>query len=273
MPKYYYHRSPTLNINPASPAAPKLGSIFSSLRRLTNPLNQDDYVSIPTHLTTSDTLLDFSETSNARVEISGGLSAEAAQGLLGSGELIYTFARDKGHVYRCARLETAEFDPDERFVDDCIKSSQRVQSFIADSFLGNQKVYMITGLKIATSFSMKTTTSSEHGPTLQVGFDATALGIPAQVGPQAGFVAGQHREVVHGPLLEDIVFAYRVVKVSPKRNGKFGLKNISGGQYSVADKEADKEEGWHVEGTELDDIERDFPDSAAMTIERGEGVI
>ena len=178
MPKYYYYHSPSLNIDVA---APKLGSIFSSLRRLTNPLNQDDCVSIPSYLTTSDNLLNFSETSNTSVEINGGLSAEAAQGVLGSGELIYTFGRDKGHVYRCARLNTIEFDPDERFVDACIMSSQRVQSFIADSFLGKQTIYMITGLKIATGFSTKTTTSSEHGPRLQIGFNATAFGVSAQV--------------------------------------------------------------------------------------------
>lgn len=117
------------------------------------------------------------------------MSAEVVQGLLSSGELIYTFARDKGYVYRCARLETVEFTPNEGFVDNCIKASQRVQRFIADSFLGHKKVYIITGLKIATGFILKTTIGKEQGLSLQIGLDASAVGIPAQAGPQLRVIA------------------------------------------------------------------------------------
>lgn len=269
MPKYY-HRTPGLDSDPLSPATLKLGNIFSSLRTLTSPLNKDDYVSVPSHLITDPkSLLNFSDTKNARIEVSGGVFAEVAQGLLGGGELIYTFARDKGHSYCCKSLETVEFEPDERFVDDCIKASQRVQQFIADSFLGNKKVYMITGLKIATGLSARKTANQEHGPELRVGLDGSLIGAPVQAGPQLGVMASQRREIAYGPLLSEVVFAYRAIKISPKRSGNLDIKDISGGQYSVEDEsDGEEDEGWNVEVVDERDLGSEFPDSVEVKIER-----
>src|SRR4051794_2745663 len=126
MPKLYYLQSPVFDINPESDTAPKLGSIFSRLDRLTVPLNQFDYVSVPAYLINRSSISEFSETVKKKFGSSTGINANAAQGTIGTIDLVYAFSRDKNNVYACDLLETEEFEPDEKFVSDCINSSRPV---------------------------------------------------------------------------------------------------------------------------------------------------
>ena len=266
MPAYYYFRAPTFDISPESPTAPKLGSIFSSLKRLTGPLNQYDHVSIPPDLRNESAKSDFSDTIGKKIEGHAGVYADSTIGV-GSGDLVYGFAKDKKSVYCCKLLETEEFEPNEDLVAQCINASQRVQNFIAESFLGNKRVYMITGLKIATGFSTMASESSEQSPKLKIGFNAAAFGVPIEGGPQIDLTFGGSREVSHGRSLSKIVFAYRAIKISPRSDGRPKYKDIRGGQYSLGDGNSEEKQAWEVEAMGEEDRVWEFPESTLIAIE------
>jgi len=265
MPISYYFRAPTFDISPESPTAPKLGSIFPSLKRLTGPLNQYDHVSIPPDLRNESAKSDFSDTTGKKIKGRAGVHVDSTIGV-GSGDLVYEFAKDKKNVYCCELLETEEFEPNEDLVAQCINASQRVQNFIAESFLGNKRVYMITGLKIATGFSTMASESSEQDPKLKIGFNAAAFGVPVESGPQFDISLDGSREVSHGRSLSKIVFAYRAIKISPS-DGRPKYKDISGGQYGLGDDNSEEEQAWEVYAVDEQDRVREFPDSTLIAIE------
>lgn len=271
MPKLYYFQAPTFTINPESDIAPKLGSIFSNLDRLTGPLNQSENAYIPVNLTNQSASTDFRETVSKGVEGAVGLNANIAQGIAGTADVMYAFARDKKNVYRCELLETMEFEPTKEFIVDSITASQRVQKTLNNALPGMKRVYMITGLKIATGFSTSTSKETQHGPMLKVGVDATAFGIPAEAGPEVEFATTNARTISQGPSVNKIVFAYRVVRIRQKRDGqpKWGYK--SGGKYGMdeedSDDEEEEEDAWDVEPLDEGDVGKDFPDAVAVKVE------
>ncbi|KAK5054729.1 hypothetical protein LTR84_001621 [Exophiala bonariae] len=265
MPKLYYFRAPNFDISPDSATAPRLGSIFSSLKRLTRPLNQDEYVTIPTHLRNNSTKSDFKDTSSKNIDVGGGVYADIASGV-GSAEAIYGFAQDRKHTYACEVLETEEFDPTAEFVQECVFSSKSVQDFIAESFVGNKSVYMITGLKIATGLRMADATSTTQGPSLKVGVSALPFGVPAEAGPKADLKVGTGRDVQFGGSSK-IVFAYRAIKVKSRRDGKVSYKDLSGGEYAIGKDEGEYgDEGWDLEVLDEEDVGRMFPGSEKMDV-------
>ena len=146
---------------------------------------------VPENLKNQSASADFDETVDSSLKISAGLNASVAQGLAGSGGLVYAFARDKKNVYKCELLETLEFEPTKEFVSECILASQRVQSFLENSLVGANRVYMVTGLKIATGFLTSSTKESQLNPKLKVKVDGTALGIPDQAGPELDLTVGE----------------------------------------------------------------------------------
>ncbi|RSL89801.1 hypothetical protein CDV31_015803 [Fusarium ambrosium] len=270
MGKLYYFKAPTVDINPESPAAPRLGSIYATLETLTGPLNQADHVNVPENLKNTSSNIGFEETVGNNWNVSVGVSAGAAQGLAGTTSLVYAFARDKQNVYSCELLETVSFEPTKEYVAESILASQRVQSFLQNGLFGRKRVYMVTGLKIAEGFSKSSASGKQHGPKLQVGVDATAVGVPVQAGVQLEFSTGNERSISHGRATSKIVFAYRVIRIKVKRDGEPDYKYQSGGKYDFdegSDKDEDEEDKWDLEPLDESDILKDFPDSVKIEIE------
>ncbi|KAH8680262.1 hypothetical protein BGZ61DRAFT_395512 [Ilyonectria robusta] len=272
MPKLCYFQVPNFDINPDSGTAPKLGSIFANLDRLTGPLNQDDHVDIPPNLM-NQTSSSFKETVDKSIGVTAGLNANIVQGLAGSGELVYAFSRNKQDTYQCELLETLEFEPNDQLVTDSILASQRVQNFLQDSLLGLKRVYMITGLKIATGFSRSSSKEIQNGPKLKVGVDATAFGIPVSAGPQLDLTVGTARTTSHGRSTTKIVFAYRAIKIRRKRDGNVAFKHRGGGKYDLNDESSDSddsdgedEDKWNIEPISQEDRGEEFTDSNLVTI-------
>ncbi|KAH7397167.1 hypothetical protein BKA66DRAFT_235531 [Pyrenochaeta sp. MPI-SDFR-AT-0127] len=271
MPKLYYFQAPTFTINPESDIAPKLGSIFSSLDRLTGPLNQFENVYIPTNLTNQSASADFSETVEKGLEGAVGVNANVAQGMAGSADVVYAFARDKKNTYRCELLETVEFEPTKEFIADSITASQRVQNTLDNALPGMKRVYMVTGLKLATGFSTSTSKETQHGPMLKVGVDATAFGIPVEAGPEVELATTDGRTVSQGRSVNKIVFAYRVVRIRLRRDGEAKWKYKSGGKYSAQEEDSDDEEvPWDIEPLDEGDVVKDFPDAIIVKVEAEE---
>ena len=269
MSPLYYHRAPNLNIDPDSPIAPKLGSIFANLNKLTTPLNQHDTIPIPAELINTSGAQDFQDSVGRNIEVNTGVHAELAQGLPLSGSIILSYSKDKRNVYKCSNLVTTEFDPTSEYVLDSIHAAQRVQEYIQESFVGRKKVYMITGLKTATDFSMTLTTKVEKGPTLFITADGTAQGIPASGAWQMDLTVGTSRDLALGTSPR-IVFAYRAVKIRPKSDGSVAYKDIRGGLYGLMDEDGDedRDEGWTVEGLNTEDFGEEAPEAVRVEVVR-----
>lgn len=198
---------------------------------------------------------------------------------MGSGDLVYTFARDRKNAYNCELLETAGFAPTPEFVTECIHASQQVQSFLENAFVGRKRVYMVTGLKIATGFSTSSTRETQHNPKLKVGVDATPAGVPVQGGPELDITVAGKRTVTHGRTANKIVFTYRVIRVKVKWDGEARYTYKSGGKYGVgdSDEDSDDDEGdgkkkdlWDLEPLDEDDIAKEFPNAVKMDLEEVE---
>lgn len=275
MGKLYYFQAPNFDINPDSETAPKLGSIFSTLDTLTAPLNQNDYVSVPENLKNQSASANFNETVKQNLKVKAELTTNLAQGIAGSADIIYTFACDKNNVYSCELLETLEFAPTQEFVAECITASQRVQFFLENSIMGRKRVYMITGLKIATGFAKSSTEEAQHNPKLKLKVaDATLAGVPGDAGLELDLGVANARAVAHGRTTNKIVFAYRVIRIKPRWDGVARYKYKSGGKYAVGedgDEDGDGEDKWKLEL--LDDEHRlqDFPDSVRVEMEGEDG--
>ncbi|KAH7395121.1 hypothetical protein DE146DRAFT_72878 [Phaeosphaeria sp. MPI-PUGE-AT-0046c] len=267
MPKLYYFRAPTFDLNPDSDIAPKLGSILPHLDRLTTSLNQSNEYHISDNLKNASAHNDYQEHESKGIAASVGLDTSALQGLAGTATAFYTFAKDTEHTYSCEKLETLEFEPDNEYINNAIVASPRVQRFLERAFPGRKRVYMITGLKIATGFRRSSAMETSHGPGLAVGADAVAVGVPVGAGVETGVERNGARTIAHGETANKIVFAYRVVKIKARRDGLASFKHKSGGKYSMDDEGEDNgEEGrqWVLDSLADGEFERDYPETVAV---------
>jgi hypothetical protein len=267
MPKLYYLQAPSFAINPDSNVAPRLGSIFYSLERLIAPLNQSECLAVSDELRNKSAITKFCDVSRNGVTGGIGLNTSLVQGLAGSGDVLYGFSKHKMSEHSCELLETDEFEPSGQFIRDSIKASRRVQNAFEHALPGRKRVYMITGIKIATGLCTKTSRKSQHGPVLSIGFDATALGIPAAAGPQVEFTTAAQRTTSHGPSLNRVIFAYRVIRIKWRGDGEVKWEYKAGGKYSLDDADSeDDEDPWGVEMLDVGHVSDDFPNALPMEV-------
>lgn len=265
----YYFRAPTFDINPESPTAARLGSIFASLGELANPLNQHDVIAIPLSSINASRVPNFKEVVKKGVSVSAGIVGTLSHPLVSS-EVLYTFAKDKTTTYTCAAMETSEFEASEQYVTDSITASLPVQNFIASSFIGNKKVYMITGLKIAEGFSMSTADASSHGPACEVGLDPLAMGAPSSIGPRLMLQRRLDRDVSHGPSSSKVIFAYRAIEIAPKRAGSIRYKQFQCYRPQSAKnnhKDEDAEGGWEIEPVKEKQMLEMYPGALTVLVD------
>lgn len=265
--RQYYFRAPTFDINPQSPTAARPGSIFASLGELTNPLNQHDVIAIPQSSINTSCVPNFQEVVKKGISVSPGIVGTLSHPLVSS-EVLYTFAKDKTTTYTCAALETYEFEASEQYVADSITASLRVQDYISDCFFGNNKVYMITGLKIAEGFSMSTTDAGSHGSAYKVGLDALAMGTPSLIGPRLMLQRRVDRDVSHGPSRSKVIFAYRAIVIAPKRDWNIRYTPLRGSQCADSEHEdEDEEAGWEIEPVEEKQMLEMYPGALTVLVD------
>lgn len=167
---------PSFDTDPDSPAAPRLGSIYRDIGSLglQAPLNMRDCLDIPPELSSRSGISGFGATRDSGFGGSVGVTA--------SGDLVYTFAKTGNMSYSCTLLETDEFIPTAEYIDASIKASEMTSSSLEGAVFGRGRVSMVTGLKIATDFSIETSSQTKHGPSLKIAATTPATG-PAAIGP------------------------------------------------------------------------------------------
>jgi hypothetical protein len=271
MGNLYYFQAPSLSINADSQTAPKLGSIYYSLERLSGPLNQFEHAYLAANCVNETEITNFHASSEEGIAGGLGFNAGILQGLAGSADILYGFAKAKTTVYQCESLETKDFEPTDDFISDSIGLSPRVQRVLSNALPGKKRVFMITGLKIATGLRTSTSKTIQHGPMLKVGVDATAIGVPVTVGPEAELATVNTQRIDEGRSLNKIVFAYRVVRIKQRWDGRASWRHKTGGKYSVETDCSDEEEkSWVFEPLDEEDVDKDYPDSVRIQVSQAE---
>ncbi|KAJ6031361.1 hypothetical protein N7540_002093 [Penicillium herquei] len=261
-PKLYYFQAPNFDINPESEIAPKLGSILPNLDRLTGSLNQGNIVEIPTNLQNRSSTTIFSDEVYAKYRGSPGLNLNAIQGILASANILYGFTRKTSHVYRCERLDTIEFEHTDEYISQAMRQSQRTWDFIERRFVGKKKVYMITGLKIATGLDSSTSKEIQHNPQLDFQVDGTTMAAPVGGGPTLDFEIATGRTLSPGKSENQVIFAYRVIRIKLKGDGEPKSKLKYGGLYAEEGDQGNSDEAkepWDVEQMDEELMIQDLP--------------
>jgi hypothetical protein len=118
-------------------------------------------------------------------------------------------------------MSTMSFMPSETFIEESVQSKEVRQYIVGNRF--REKIYMITGVMVASSATTFRETLEEKGLYIHAGVDATAwAGVPISVGPEGKW---KRKEVVQtrSETQEDFVFAFRVREIRVKKKG--GVKS------------------------------------------------
>lgn len=132
-------------------------------------------------------------------------------------------------------LETKYFLPDDDYLAQALEDAG-VQAYL---HVNNWRkpVYLITGIKIARGASVSTESSKGRSAQAELKADATSVGAPVDVGPEAGWESEKKRGISYGGST-DYIFAYQLTRMTPKK----GTKN-SRNQVHVEGAVFGKEEG------------------------------
>lgn len=158
---------------------------------------------------------------------SAGIFASFLQLIVGVGaDVEFSKSRDKNVVYRCNRLETHSFEPDDAYLQRCLQD-ERVKDFANNAGPLRKTMYMITGIKIARGPSAESHEASSVGSDVSLTADGTVLGagtVPISGGPKLKFERRKSEATSWGAS-SDFVFAYQLVKLRPKRNGRVEVRD------------------------------------------------
>lgn len=119
------------------------------------------------------------------------------------------------------RMTTQTFTPSHSFLEQAVQNED-VKRYITENRF-REKVYMITGVMIASSSTVSSEKLQERGVYMHAGVDATAwAGVPISVGPEGKWKRKKEtKESSQRP--DDFVFAYRIRQIKIGRKG--GIKS------------------------------------------------
>jgi len=124
--------------------------------------------------------------------------------------------RDKSIIdhYTMATLETISYRRDitDEEAAEVVRTNDKIQKAMSNSMLGSAPVYIVTGLKIATGFSLISELTKSKG--FNVG---AAVPVTEQISTGADLVVSQGRTLTEqSSTTQDIVFAYQLHAVARK---------------------------------------------------------
>ena len=152
-------------------------------------------------------------------DIQGGVWASFLQIIIGvGGNIDVNRSYDTNEVYKCKRLETQYFQPEDAYIHQSLQNP-RAKSYVENSGFKNP-VYMITGLKIARGVTTETSEGKGRGVYGKVGVDGTPVGIPVSGGPKAKW-SSKTVENVSFTGSSDFVFSFQLIRIRSKKGGRY----------------------------------------------------
>jgi hypothetical protein len=176
-----------------------------------------------------------------------------------------TISLDKNshQSWEVERMTTQTFLPSREFLEKAV-AHEDVKRYITE-YRFREKIYMITGVMIASSTNMSSEKLEEKGVYVHAGVDATAwTGVPISVGPEGNWKR-KAQTSESSQRADDFVFAYRVREIKVGRKG--GIKSnklYDKGALFDTEKKRKEEERYEIEvegmGDELeaDDVEAEI---------------
>jgi hypothetical protein len=163
---------------------------------------------------------------------------------------------DKGTIqeYGFKHMTTESFTPSREFVK-AIVGTPEVADYL-EQWDYRKSVYIITGIKIVEDATITTTKRRTRGVHLNAGVDATSVGLPISIGPQANHEIS-NSEHVSFENSSPIIFAFEICQVRQNtRKQEPSSKLYNKGALFSLDNEEEKLETEILEG--CNDIEDGF---------------
>ncbi|KAI8247715.1 hypothetical protein K4K53_001540 [Colletotrichum sp. SAR 10_77] len=185
---------------------------------------------------------------NESKEWSAGLFANFLQLIASVGELSYTASQTQEIEYSCEKLETMRFTPSPEYIGHLASDEAVSAHFKFGGLLS--KVFIVTGVKVATGVTITTTTVNNRGAKVQMGLSMPVADL--DIGPRASWNSGtmnKHSVVIDGP----IVFAYQIEKLKISRKGKASSEGYIRG--AMLGNEVPIDDILELSGDELDEDE------------------
>ncbi|KAF5642067.1 transcriptional activator of proteases prtT [Fusarium tjaetaba] len=133
-----------------------------------------------------------------------------AVGVTAESNFDWNNAKDVSHT--CERLDTYSIEP----TDDYVKES--VKAVASEAVRRRERLFMVTGVKIARGAVGSISSSRRVGGGARVGFGGESLGVPFDGGPQFNISRDIYDEETYGES-SDFVFAYRVRRIIYPKGG------------------------------------------------------
>ncbi|KAK6352241.1 hypothetical protein TWF730_009072 [Orbilia blumenaviensis] len=163
----------------------------------------------------------------------------------------------KSSIYNIPTMDTYSIEPTPEYV------SASVGPASAEDIRRGCNFYMVTGVKIARGGSGLNTEYKTLGVGAAIGVDATAVGVPVEVGKEIGYLRGGDSSQSFGST-SDFVFAYRVREVFYSRKRVLKTKQynkgaVMGAIETITPTDEEKVETQYViEDAEIGDDDFDF---------------
>lgn len=249
-----YFLAPTRNNPPEGPI--RLGNILASPKSPEDPINTKPFEIEPASVYTHNEY-DWSLVRDKDSGFEFGIWASFLQLIFGiGGAVAASWTSSHSADWKCKKLCTVEFTPTQAFVSEIVQN-QDVRDYLIDSF--HKKIYMITGLKIASGASAVVKATKERGLNLHIGFDGTSLGIPLSAGPYSNIARKTEEQESFGNA-DDFVFAFRLRQIKVKAKGKVQHKAFTDGAFFDIDSAL--QQGLNKEDVEIV-VEELVPDDAS----------
>jgi hypothetical protein len=238
-----YFLAPNFDLAPPPFGPLFLGSVIADPKNPARSMTRDNRIAIPSpgESIHHSLKLNWSVTRAQLREGKIGIWASSLAAFLGTGaDAEISISHDTDEIYRCERLETEYFQPDETYIYKALQVP-RVKSYIEKSWLG-KPVYMITGLKVARGATAESGEGRGSTSNVKIGVHGT----PAVVSVSGGLKLNgkvERKERISWEGSSDFVFAYRVIRIkSKKKDGTFTDKDYNNGALYNADDDEAKEE-------------------------------
>ncbi|KAF4447968.1 hypothetical protein F53441_8559 [Fusarium austroafricanum] len=235
----------------------RLGNIISTPVLADDPINEEY---LPPGEASME-VIEYNQTNftfdmSVKNDRSFGIWASFLQTLGIGGDATVDWSKERSEQWTCENLKTVSFSPKISYVSQCLKD-EGVQSFmrVNKPWFTTNKLYMITGIKVAYGAASTIKHAKQRGLNLKFGTDFSSQGVPISLGPQIG---GSNtistKQSQSGA--EPFVFAFRLRRIKISRKGEVNHERYTKGTLlGIKEDGNDEDVELVVEGVEDFDVD------------------
>ncbi|RKL08219.1 hypothetical protein BFJ68_g9566 [Fusarium oxysporum] len=230
----------------------RLGNIISAPAFADDPINEECIPPSEASMeVTEHNQENFTFDMSVKNDRSCGIWASFLQTLGIGGDATVDWSKEHSEQWACENLKTVSFSPKISYVLQCLKD-EGVQTFmrINKPWFGINKLYMITGVKVAYGAASTIEHANQRGFNLKFATDFSSQGVPISLGPQIG---GSNTMATKQSQSggEPFVFAFRLRRIKISRKGEVNHERyMKGTLLGIKEDGNDRDVEIVVEGVE-----------------------